>query len=256
LNKLERACADTESRAAAVAKAAKRAERAARRLHKAARAGDHEKIRSAQQELREAAALLEASARTARDAWPFDDEQMSGYLSSGYRSELVEVARAADVEIGELDDRLTAFPVVIQIQPSARAIRLDGRRSSSLRPTWIVEHIKSRKRSSGQRPQHFIEVLYRAYRSSRDTGDAGALLSDIYDLITIHPETRRLYSRADFVRDVFLLDSSDVRETRSGARVAFPAATGTKGGRNVFVAFPQGEMPKHYFGIRFEEASE
>lgn len=256
MDRVERACSEAENRATALIKAAKHVERSAIRVERAARSGEHEKIRAGLAEVRDAVSVLTASTQTLQEAWPFADDQLTEYLAAGYAAELIAVAKRSGIEITELDDRLTAFPAVIQIQPASRSIVVDGRRSGRLRPSAVVDHIKSRQKAAGQRPQQFIEVLYRAYKASSATSESGALLVDIYDLLTIHPETRRSYSRADFARDIFLLDSSDVRVTKSGARVSFPAATGTKGGgRNVFQVTPPGGMPKHYYGIRFEEAS-
>jgi hypothetical protein len=166
---------------------------------------------------------------------------------------LVALAKSQRLDLHQLDDRLVAFPVVVQIQPAQRSLRISGKRVSALRPSRVLDAVRRHTRNAGTRPQQFIEILYRAYRICARTGETGARLADLFEILTLHPETRRSYGTADFARDLFLLDSSDVSATRSGARVSFPSATGTKAGRGVFTVIPTSGMPKQYYGIRFEE---
>src|SRR5690606_13259775 len=95
---------------------------------------------------------LEANAHSVAESWPFSDAQMVEHLASAYRSELVDAGRKAGIEIGGLDDRLTAFPVVIQILPAARAIAINGKRSAALRPSQVIERIKAQRKAAGARP--------------------------------------------------------------------------------------------------------
>lgn len=255
MSQLESACRETEEKAAALMKAAKQIERAAAALQKAARQGDHARIKSAENDVRAAKELIGTTAHSAATAWPFDDDEMTTYLSSNYETDLIDAAREAGFSINKLDDLLAAFPIVMQVQTSSRALRIDKKRSTALRPARVIEAIQARRKSAGARPQQFIETLFRAYGKAVDAGDSGALLVDLYDLLTLHPETRRAYTHAEFARDVLLLDSSGLRTTRSGAEVSFVGSTGTKGGRKVLVVFDQNGNPKHYYGVRFTEAT-
>jgi hypothetical protein len=253
LSRFEAACQETERTAAALAEAMRAAERAAVALRKAARVGDHGRIQAALAQVHRLHAGLEAVARRATGAWPFDDLQLAAYLEHDYESDLVQAAREAGVEIRRLDDRLVAFPAVIRVLPGARAVSVDRKRSTALRPTHVVDAIQARRRAAGAKPAQFIEILYRSYQRAASTTDVGARLVDLHELLTLHPETRKAYSLAEFTRDVFALDSSGVRETRAGARISFVASTGAKAGRGVLVAFDERGIPKHYFGVRFEE---
>lgn len=252
MSEIEKACAEAESAAVAIVKAAKDLERIATRLQRAAGEGNHAAIKAASAELVDAFTVLQAKSRDIETLWPFDDDRLTEYLESRYREDLIRCAGEAGVTVSELDDRLAAFPVVIQIQPGTRSLRIDRVRVLSLRPSRAVAEIKKRQASPGTRPHQFIETLFRAYVHSAGRSNSGATLDDLYEVLTLHPETRKSYSRAEFARDVFNLDSSGVRETRGGASAAFIGATGVKSGRG-FVVIPPDGKPKHYYGVKFEE---
>ena len=56
-------------------------------------------------------------------------------------------------------------------------------------------------------------------------------LDRIYNLFTGLPGTRRDYGLLDFARDLYSLETSEVKAVRAGASVSFPASTGTKNPR-------------------------
>ncbi|HUP82324.1 MAG TPA: hypothetical protein VM260_27470, partial [Pirellula sp.] len=74
-----------------------------------------------------------------------------------------------------------------------------------------------------------------------------------YDALTVLPDARASYSKADFIRDVHLLATSAVRQTSTGATVVVTGATGAVGNANAFVVVPPTGMPVYYSGIRFED---
>jgi len=79
-------------------------------------------------------------------------------------------------------------------------------------------------------------------------------LASIYDALTLLPGSTANYDQTDFVRDLFLLDRSGLKMTKSGAGYSLPASTGTKAAKGTysFVA-PDGETVS-YYGMRFSEA--
>lgn len=101
-------------------------------------------------------------------------------------------------------------------------------------------------------PDRFLEVLYRAYRlvAGKEGSGKAVPLSSIYEAMTLLPGTSSEYDKTDFGRDMFLLDRSEITQTRSGAKLSLPNT-----GRGVFVSFvsPEGE-PVNYTGISFTEA--
>lgn len=61
------------------------------------------------------------------------------------------------------------------------------------------------------------------------------------------------YSLVDFSRDLFLLDRSGLRETRSGARFTFPASSTTRSARGTLRFMARDGELVTYYGIRFTE---
>jgi len=250
----EQACGVAEAAATDLESATKLLQRAAKAMAKASAEGASSKIRQATVAVAEAAKLVQAAAGSAEQAWPYSDDDVSDYLESGYEAELIAAAADIDVVITPLDDRLAAFPVVVQILGRQPAVRLDANRQVGLRPTFLAKRVADQQRKPSIKPEAFIETLYKAYtRVVAGASGSGATLADVYDTLTILPEARKTYSKAEFARDVFLLHSSGLARTRNGATVTFPAATGTKGGSKSFVVVPPDGMPKHYYGLRFEE---
>lgn len=254
MGELEAACQQCELGSADLAKAAKQLERAATALRKAAAEGNDAKITSAISDVGAALDVIRLKADGALRSWPFTTSQIEEYLASKYERELIEAGRSEGIEVTRLDDRLMAFPAVIQVVPSQRAVRIDRVRHPSIRPSRIIGFIKSQRKVPGAKPQVFIETLHNAYKRAKAVSPSGATLMDLFDILTSHPEWKRMYSRADFERDVFLLDNSDVRRTKSGAKLSFSGSTGAKGGVKAFVVRPPNGMPKTYYGIRFQES--
>ena len=78
-------------------------------------------------------------------------------------------------------------------------------------------------------------------------------LDRIYRLLTSLPGINREYDRTDFARDLYNLDSSGLRRTRSGASVSFPASTGTRRPRGLFSFVGPDGRDVEYYGVRFTE---
>lgn len=253
MDSYEGACHRATGAAIEAEKAAKKLVAAARTMGKAAAEGNHAKLRQAAAAIRESAGEAATTARAASESWSFSDDEVVGYLTHGYEDELIAAARDQGVTLSRLDDRLAAFPVVVQVQPGARSVRLDTTRLASLRPSVVTERIKAQQKKTSTKPERFIEVLFKAYEQLvRGDIGKGVTMAAVHDLLTILPDAKRTYGKAEFARDVFLLDASSVQTTKKGHRVSFPAATGTKGG-SAFVVVPPDGMPKHYYGLRFEE---
>lgn len=251
ITSLEMACRSAEEASQAVSKAAKRLDRAARALEQAARTGDLAKLAKGAGELDSAIGESGEAFMRARRAWPYGEGEIAAYLSGPFGDELARTALGAGLKLSRLDDRWTAFPVVLEVLAKARAVRIDGKRLTSLRPSAIVDQIRKRQAIQGGKPERFIEMLYSAYRALGQT--RGVHLQDIYDLLTILPEAKAGYSRADFARDVYLLESSPVRTTKDGKTLSFMGATGVKGSAKVLTVIPPDGMPKHYHAILFSE---
>jgi hypothetical protein len=84
LSQFERACEELESAAQQLSKATRQADRIAGQLRKAGETGDHAKIQTARDQLREALVAVEASGRRAADCWPYDDASLQRFLEADH----------------------------------------------------------------------------------------------------------------------------------------------------------------------------
>ena len=88
-------------------------------------------------------------------AWPFDDEQEVQYLKAadGYAAELRRVASEKGLVIRERDGQLTCHPFIVRIIPGERAVRIDKKKVSAIRPSHLVEVlVKAQQSPSRFRP--------------------------------------------------------------------------------------------------------
>ena len=234
----------------------------ARQLRKASQDGNIAAIRRLTERLETSANVIGQAVSNAVRAWPFPEEEERSYLEQEYSAELRREGGKRGVQIFERDGRLIAHPLVVRVLPGERAVRIDRRQTSTIRPSKIVADLEKLQKSPARfRPQPFLESLYQAYLelSQTDTADrlklggAGQVvrLDRIYNLFTGLPGSRREYSLLDFARDLYTLQESGVRDVRAGARVSFPASTGTRSARGAisFVG-PSGE-PVLFYGIQF-----
>ena len=250
---LEGALAATESDAEAASRAVAAVAREIKRARSAAAQGS---IRDLQKALVAADQLGEAlrdSVRALRSGWSFDER---AYLESGsYTAELLAVAGERGVRLFEQDERILSYPSVVRVIAADAALEVDRKRERRIRPSVVAEHLRTLQRSQPRfRAEPFLESLHRAYRLGLAEQDrpAGATLRllDLYQILTMLPGQRQEYSKQEFARDVYLLDESEAKETREGARVSFPAATGTKASGTISTVTRDGEL-KIYYGIAF-----
>lgn len=255
----ERGFTDAERSATAVAKAASSLSSAARQMQKAAQQGDIGKLRRAVERLAQVAEAARQDVANARAAWPFSEEGEKEYLRTEYEQELFEEAAKAGLSLQRHDNSIIAFPSVLKISPSDLSVRVDRKRVAAVRPSYLARTLLERQKKSSKYPvERFMEALHSAYKmiAGKDGNGTVVLLNRVYQAFTLQPGSSSEYDKSDFTRDLFLLDRSGLTQTRSGARLALPASTGTKsGGTNVltFVA-PDGEV-KSYYGLQFIEGA-
>ncbi len=253
----ERGFADVERAASGAAKASQSLVSLTKAVEKAAREGDLAALERSADRLDAALAAVRQEVANTRTAWAMSPEEVQRYLAADYGEELLDAARTAGLAMSERDGRLVAFPSIVRILPAERAIRIDKKRLTGIRPGRVAAILKAAQTKKSKFPvERFLESVYRAYRFVVQ-GQAGktVLLEDILAAFTLRPGSSAEYDQSDFARDLYALDRSEVRQTKSGARVSLPAATGTKGQKGVlnFVG-PDGELVT-YYGIRFEEPS-
>ena len=253
--RLEEALARTEGDAEASLKAAAAVASSLKRLRAAARVGDLREIRRGLQSAGLAIAALEQQFANTSEGWDFDEE---AYLSNGaYLEELIQTAQRQGLSLYRQDEQVYSYPSLLRVLPSERAVSIDRSKEKRLRPSVLVAHLKD---IQGRRPRFkseaFLESLYRVYERivAHRGKKRGAVvrLKELYDWLTPRPGDSRDYTLQEFARDVYLADQSGITETREGARVRFPAATGTKNPAGAISVVTQGGQEKRYFGISFE----
>ena len=258
--------AASETAADSVLNALNEATRIARQLRKASQDGNIAAVRRLSERLDPAVNLIRQEVANAATAWPFTAEEERQYLEEGYSSELQAQAEKLGVQMFERDGRLIAHPLMVRVLPGDRAVRVDRRQSSNIRPSKLLADLeKLQTRPSRFRPQQFLDSLYQAYLelAERDTadrlklGDTGQVvrLERIYRLFTGLPGSRREYTPLDFARDLYALQESGVREVRDDARVSFPASTGTRSPRGVISFVGPDGATVLYYGIQFTGVS-
>ena len=79
----------------------------------------------------------------------------------------------------------------------------------------------------------------------------------VYSMLTSLPGATLEYTRTDFARDLYLLDTSGLTNTRTGATASFHASTGARSPRaqDIFTFVDSDGRDVQYYGIRFTEAS-
>lgn len=252
---LEAALTSLERDAEATGRAATAAARAIKALQKAVKQGELRKLDAAIAAANQAVKALGQQFANTKDGWSFD---AVGYLSSGeFAKELIECARKQGVNIREQDELLYCYPSLVRILPNEQCVKIDKVKNSRLRPTVLASHLKEvQRRPPRFRPEAFLESLYEAYRRLNPP-QKGLLtrvgrvvrLLQIYDLLTIRPGQSREYRKAEFARDIYLLDRSGVIKTRNGAGINFHAGSGREPRLQV-ITEKGGE--KFYFGISFD----
>lgn len=258
----EQAFSDTEKAAASTAKSATDLTRLARALEKAAKDGNIAAVRRAQKAMSDAIDALRQEVANSVESWPFGEDEEQQYLGDGYGRELRAVAAERGLDIYERDGRIIAHPSVVRVLPSSRAVRIDRKQVSTIRPTRLADILlQNQKKPARFRASQFLEALYQVYSeitreegSSRmPVGQQGrvAQLERVYRLFTSLPGSDREYNRTDFTRDLYLLDRDGPKTTRRGLQVSFPASSGTRSSSGVFsFVAPDGQVVT-YYGIEF-----
>ena len=253
-----------EKSAASTVKSAADLTRLARALEKAAKDGNIAAAKRARQGMNAALNALSQEVANSVESWPFTEDEEQQYLGESYAQELRDFAAGRGLEIYERDGRMIAHPSVVRVLPGSRAVRIDRKQVSTIRPSRLTDILLANQRKPARFPAaRFLESLYGVYAeitreegpNRMNTGRQGRVveLERVYRLFTSLPGSDREYDRTDFTRDLYLLDRDGPKTTRRNQQVSFPASSGTRGSRGVFsFVAPDGQVVT-YYGIRFSE---
>ena len=254
---LEAALEATEERVEAALKATAAV---TRELKKAKAGAERGQLRDLRRALSAAGVLAAEAARATEvvgESFDFDEQE---HMESGsYAHELLETAAAQDVAMFEADERLLCYPSLIKVLPGDAAVEIDKRREKRLRPSVLVRLLAStQSRPPRFRPMPFLESLVSGYdlvRSQKQQRDGAIVrLVDVWGVLTLLPGQQRDYSRAEFARDLYLLDSSAVATAKSGRVLGWHASSGTRGSGTLTTVARTGQQ-QLYWGISFKGCS-
>lgn len=272
MDTLEQTLAQAERAAELTAKTATVVARVARKVKRAASLGafsGRTNLKTGLAEMQTAIANLQAEAQSLEETveragqWPAGDSDAEQSFKDSYGLELRQLASAGGMAVHEQDGLLVSFPTVIRVSSVEKSIQLDQKRIVTLRPSHVIRLLRSNeKRTARYKSDKFLEALYTAYSALKHEA-RGTLtknlnpvvrLRRVYQQFTLLPGTSRTYTRTDFGRDLFLLESNGPSKTRKGARVEFSGSTGARG-RPDFAFMGQDGYERKYYGIQFTEKS-
>jgi hypothetical protein len=254
----ERAFGDTEKAANSTMKSAAELAKLAGVLRNAAKKGDIGAIKKAVSRLNSALSSLRQEVENAVETWPFKDGDEAEYLREHFAAELHGAAAEKGLNIYERDGVLISHPSIVQILPENHAVRIDRKKVSTLRPSYLADIlINNQKKPRRFRSDRFLEALYNNYKLCAKLSSSGSIkdpvvpLEEIYKTFTSLPGVSNDYKKLDFAKDLYFLEVNGPFSTRSGARVAFPSSTLARSARGSFpIVGPDGQIVT-YYGIQF-----
>ena len=271
MNSIENACMEMEGPAADLGGLVKECQTLVRKVQKAVQTGNVRVLTRTLADLVDAVGRLQGTANNAKDAWPHTSEEVAEYLRGSWMEELMAEGRDREMEMFPLPsgDALIAPPLSIRVMPESLSVYVGQKRAEGIRPSFLADTVrKAQDRDPQFDPAGFLNRLYKMFCGilgrvnlrHDDIGVEVVQLERLYRLYTEYPGVRRTYSRLDFARDLFLLDSSDttLQRTISSRPVrltaAFPSATGTRSGNSkVFSYIREDGALVDYYGLRFDE---
>ncbi len=262
---LEQACSETEVIAEQSQVSVRKLLRQIGSLKKAAKLGNIAGIKRCQGNLRNLLEEVESDVSQAVLSWPYTDEDEIQFFEEQFAPLLISTAREMGFNIYEKDGNLVCPPLIVKILPAQRAVNVNRRKVSQVRPTYLVDVLqKARNKNARHSPNQFLVSLYRIYNILRKSENPSFIssgggpvyqLNTIYNLMTALPGISRSYDRSDFARDLYILDSKGPQVTRNGARVSFPSSTGTRhrAKSQLFTFINKDGSSVEYYGIRFSQ---
>ena len=202
-----------------------------------------------------AATLDDAAALTLPDI-------AAAFRDGSFLAELKAQAEANGVRLVEREGRISAFPVIVRLDPRAQAVRFGRKLERRVRPSFLARLLRAvQLRPDRFQARAFLDRMFAAYRPLAaaiepawrpDAAAPGPLvpLLDLHELLTLLPAAASDYPVEEFAADLLRLDRTPDATTGQGYRFGFSAATGTKTRKRVTVFDEQGGQHE-YFAIRF-----
>ncbi|MBV8997363.1 MAG: hypothetical protein JO287_27535 [Pseudonocardiales bacterium] len=248
---LEGALARVERALEASSKAVAALARELKRARAAAASGQVRELRRALDAGQAMAGDVVARVGAAATAYDVDDVDL---LASGaYAKELLAAAEAAGVAMFAEDDRLLCYPSIVRVLGGDLALEIDRKRARGIRPSVVVAQLARAQRAGPRfKPAPFLASLVGAYDlvvagQGKPPGAVVRLL-DVYNALTLLPGQSRDYTRAEFARDLYLLDQSGETAAPGGRRLRWAASSGTRQA-GVLTTVAMSGQRQRYWGI-------
>jgi hypothetical protein len=195
-------------------------------------------------------------ARVGAAAAAYDADDVDLLASGAYAKELLAAAEAAGVAMFAEDDRLLCYPSIVRVLPGDLALEIDRKRARGIRPSVVVAQLARAQRAGPRfKPAPFLASLVGAYDlvvagQGKPPGAVVRLL-DVYNALTLLPGQSRDYTRAEFARDLYLLDQSGETAGPGGRRLRWAASSGTRQA-GVLTTVAMSGQQQRYWGIAVE----
>ena len=233
-----------------------------KQMQKAGQQGNIAALKKSIERLKETIGIVQTEVQNAGNSWIMTEDEEESYLSNDYSTELQEIGNQHGLQIFERDGAVVSYPSKLVVLPKEKAVRLDGKKVSTIRPSYLVKLLlANQQKKIRSNSAQFLESLYKVYSqltgSNRSktmlvsAAESVVTLETIYDVLTALPGLSREYDRMDFARDLYFLDHSELRETRNGTKYRMDAGTGAKTGRGTFVFVDQNGVDQKYHSIQF-----
>ncbi|MGH3899285.1 MAG: hypothetical protein ACRDTA_13800 [Pseudonocardiaceae bacterium] len=247
---LDRVARAVETSSKAVASLARELKRA----HAAAASGQVRELRRALYAVQAVAGDVMERVGTAATA--FDVDEVDLLASGAYAKELLAAAEAAGIAMFAEDDRLLCYPSIVRVLPGDLALEIDRKRARGIRPSVVVAQLAKAQRAGPRfKPAPFLASLVSAYdlvvAGQGKAPGAVVRLLDVYSVLTLLPGQSRDYTRAEFARDLYLLDQSGETAGPSGRRLRWAASSGTRQAGLLTTVAISGQQQR-YWGIAVE----
>lgn len=199
---------------------------------------------------------LTSALATASTSFNYDAE--AALADGHYLKELLAAAEAKGLVLVERDGRITAFPLLLKLEPAVPAVRVGRKLERQIRPGVLTALLKKAQESSVFNAEAFLETLFKAathlarteHRGDEPGEGAVVSLLDIYELLTLRPGATAEYSREAFAVDILRLDRAPDTRTKRGHHFSLPASTGSKG-RSRLTVYDEHGAEHVYVGIAF-----
>ena len=178
---------------------------------------------------------------------------------------MAEFRAAADekgLKLHERDGLLMCYPSILRVLAGDRAVRVDRKKVSTVRPSWLVDLLlKEQQKTASFQSARFLESLYAVYRDVTSEGPKDLVggrvvpLMRLYRLMTALPGAAREYGPGDFARDLYILDSEwTITARRTVPRSPFRRRRERKRRSSEIFTFvgPEGDSAE-YYGILFSK---